>query len=93
MFPIQYDLLSATFQRPAEELYDHHHDPYEIRNLADDPRYRIHLERLRTNLNDWMRQTNDPGKNLRNVPRRSNGAALSSMQLQRMPNSNTRTSP
>ena len=83
MFPIQYDLLSATFKRPAEELYDHHHDPYEIRNLADDPRYSIHLERLRTRLNDWMRQTDDPGKNLRDVPRRSNGAALSSMQFQR----------
>jgi len=93
MFPIQYDLLSATFQRPTEELYDHHHDPYEIRNLVDDPRYHIHLERLRTRLNDWMRQTDDPGMNLRNVPRRSNGAAFSSMRLQQMPNRSMQTSP
>lgn len=76
MFPVQYGLLSLTFQRPPEELYDLHDDPCEIRNLIEDPRYRIHLERLRTTLNSWMRETRDPGHNLRNVPRRSNKPPL-----------------
>jgi len=80
IFPIQYNLLSLTFQRPAEELYDHHHDPFEMQNLVRDPRYHEHLERLRVTLNDWMQATTDPGKNLRNVPRRSKGAASSSMR-------------
>ena len=71
IFPIQYDLLSLTYQRPYEELYDLHSDPYELRNLVEEPRYNIHLERLRTKLNNWMRKTRDPGKDLRNVPRRS----------------------
>lgn len=78
IFPIQYDLLSLTFQRPDEELYDLHSDPYEIRNVVEDPRHHKYLERLRVTLNDWMQETEDPGKNLRNVPRRSNGAASSS---------------
>lgn len=83
IFPIQYDLLLKTFRRPGEELYDHHHDPFEIQNLADDRRYRIHLELLRIALNDWMQETNDPGKNLRNVPCRSNSATLSSVRRSR----------
>jgi hypothetical protein len=40
-------------RRPAEELYDCDNDPYEIRNLADDPAYRDELERLSGVLDDW----------------------------------------
>lgn len=43
-------------KRPVEELYDCVNDPYEIRNLADDPAYRVELERLRTVLDDWRDQ-------------------------------------
>lgn len=39
--------------RPAEELYDCMEDPYEIRNLADDPKYKDDLERLRSALDEW----------------------------------------
>ncbi|HZG83414.1 sulfatase-like hydrolase/transferase [Paenibacillus sp.] len=39
--------------RPAEELYDCESDPYEIRNLANDPLYREELERLRGALDAW----------------------------------------
>ncbi|MEK3910279.1 sulfatase-like hydrolase/transferase [Paenibacillus sp. FSL H7-0331] len=39
--------------RPVEELYDCVNDPYEMRNLAVDPSYRVDLERLRTVLDDW----------------------------------------
>ncbi|MDR6881871.1 sulfatase-like hydrolase/transferase [Bacillus sp. 3255] len=39
--------------RPVEELYDCESDPYELRNLADDPNYREELERLRTEMDAW----------------------------------------
>lgn len=39
--------------RPAEELYDVESDPYEIRNLADDPAYRAERDRLRAALDAW----------------------------------------
>jgi N-sulfoglucosamine sulfohydrolase len=71
MFPIQYGLLRQTFMRPAEELYDHHHDPYEMQNLAEDARYQAHLGRLRKTMGMWMQETRDPGLNLRKVKRRS----------------------
>jgi N-sulfoglucosamine sulfohydrolase len=74
-FPVQYGLLASTFRRPAEELYDHHHDPYEMQNLAENPCYGVHLERLRATLDDWMLETDDPGMELRSVPRRSDGAS------------------
>jgi arylsulfatase A-like enzyme len=39
--------------RPPEELYDCEQDPHETRNLAGDPAYREHLERLRAELEAW----------------------------------------
>ncbi len=46
---------------PPEELYDTEADPAEIRNLAQDPRYRPVLNRLRTALDVWMIETGDRG--------------------------------
>jgi arylsulfatase A-like enzyme len=40
-------------QRPAEELYDLKADPWEQRNLADDPAYRVFLGELREKLKAW----------------------------------------
>jgi len=42
-----------------EELYDLVNDPYELRNLAADPRYAEVLERLRNEHFDWARRTVD----------------------------------
>ena len=47
--------------RPAEELYDTHADPHQIRNLAADMAHRQTLERLRTTVADWMIRTADQG--------------------------------
>ena len=69
-FPLQYDLLKNIFNRPTEELYDLHNDPNEIYNLAEDNRYAHHLNRLRKALDQWMDETDDPGLNLHNIPRR-----------------------
>ena len=43
-----------------EELYDLVFDPMEHTNLASDLRAKTSLEEMRSRLNQWMRQTNDP---------------------------------
>ena len=51
-----------TFQhRPAEELYDLTKDPYELKNLADDPAQRRLLVSLADMLGAWMKQQGDRG--------------------------------
>ncbi len=47
--------------RPAEELYDLEKDPWETRNLADDPAYANIKKHLRQALQEWMIQTRDTG--------------------------------
>lgn len=47
--------------RPPEELYDLENDPFEINNLAGNPKYKSELEKLRSTLYDKMAEINDPG--------------------------------
>ncbi len=50
-----------TFAQPPEfELYDLEQDPWEFHNLAGDPEYAEQQQRLRSALEDWRRETNDP---------------------------------
>ena len=46
---------------PAEELYRVDEDPYEMNNLAENPKYDSVKKRLRTELERWMKEQNDPG--------------------------------
>ena len=48
--------------RPPEELYDVHQDPYEINNLAANPAYATKLAKMRGQLDDWMKATDDKGQ-------------------------------
>ena len=51
-----------TFQhRQAEELYDLTKDPYELKNLADDPAQWKLLASLREKLDTWMKKQGDRG--------------------------------
>lgn len=52
-------LFSPT--RPAEELYDWTTDPWQVRNLAADPKHARTLVELRARLDRWMKETNDHG--------------------------------
>jgi N-sulfoglucosamine sulfohydrolase len=47
--------------KPAEELYDTEADPWEVRNLADDPARRETLERMRGELRRWVLEIRDLG--------------------------------
>lgn len=45
---------------PRYQLYDLKTDPYEFRNLAEDPDYVEIRADLQERLNQWRRETNDP---------------------------------
>ena len=47
--------------RPAEELYDLSHDPFEMHNVAADPRFEQALKDFRQQLADWIVDTSDQG--------------------------------
>jgi N-sulfoglucosamine sulfohydrolase len=47
--------------RPAEELYDLAHDPWELKNLAAEPTHAERLKTLRTDLDTWMKANGDEG--------------------------------
>ncbi len=46
--------------RPAEELYDLDHDPWQLRNLAQDPSHAQVKADLAARLEAWMTETDDP---------------------------------
>ena len=47
--------------KPLEELFDTAADPHQIHNLADDPKHRPVLERLRAEHLKWVAETRDVG--------------------------------
>ena len=51
----------ALMRRPPRyQLYDLQADPYEFRNLTDDPKYADILAELKQQLTQWRVETNDP---------------------------------
>ena len=50
----------ATAKRPAEELYDLKRDPDQTENVAGRPEHRAAQQRLREELDRWLRETGDP---------------------------------
>jgi N-sulfoglucosamine sulfohydrolase len=49
-------------EKPKEELYDSIADPHEVNNLADDPKFKPQLERMRAAHEQFMKQTKDLGE-------------------------------
>ena len=47
-------------KRPKEELYLIYEDPYQLNNLADDPKHAAHLKLLRSRIDRVMKHSNDP---------------------------------
>ncbi|MGZ0708541.1 sulfatase family protein [Coraliomargarita sp. W4R53] len=51
----------STMEQPPEfEFYDIGNDPYETKNLIEDPTFKEHIIELQSALKDWRIQTNDP---------------------------------
>jgi arylsulfatase A-like enzyme len=59
--PLQERILFAP-TRPKEELYDLKADPFEVKNLADDPGARETLDAMRGRLDRWIAKTGDKGQ-------------------------------
>jgi arylsulfatase A-like enzyme len=57
-YPRLYDLSFG--KRPAEELYDNRSDPYQMKNLAEDPKYAETLRKLSEQLTQHLKATGDP---------------------------------
>ena len=47
--------------KPKEELYDSESDPWEVKNLINDPKYATQLDALRTECDAWLERTHDKG--------------------------------
>ena len=47
--------------KAKEELFDTELDPFELRNLADNPKYSNKLKELRNECENWMQQIGDKG--------------------------------
>jgi uncharacterized sulfatase len=54
-------LSYAGPRKPLEELYDSEADPWQLRNLAADPRRRAVLEKMRSRLRAWLTDSRDLG--------------------------------
>lgn len=55
-------IVKHYHERPKEELYDLVADPFELRNLAVDPKHAEPLKKLATELDAWMKAQGDLGK-------------------------------
>lgn len=58
--PAQAKFCAPT--KPTEELYDLLNDPEELHNLAADDKYRKTLKKLRSILENWIKETGDKGQ-------------------------------
>jgi uncharacterized sulfatase len=56
------DLTYRYQHRPAEELYDVVNDPFEMNNIAENPKYSTVKEELKNKLLKWMNQQGDEGQ-------------------------------
>ncbi len=54
-------LHDAYINRPAVELYNDLNDPYNLNNLAEDPKYAGLISQLRKKLDEWMIYCGDTG--------------------------------
>jgi hypothetical protein len=54
------DRLAFYLFRAPHELYHIVNDPGSMQNLADDPNFASHRQRLQRALLEWMVETNDP---------------------------------
>ncbi|MEJ1242398.1 sulfatase [Chryseolinea sp. T2] len=54
-------LVRRFEKRPRMEFYDISKDPFELKNLADDPAYKSQIRAYETKLHEWMLSQDDRG--------------------------------
>jgi N-sulfoglucosamine sulfohydrolase len=54
-------LTNRIVHRPAVEFYDMNKDPYELNNLALEPKYQATIKEMQQKLEQWMKQQGDSG--------------------------------
>ncbi|MCE7066640.1 sulfatase [Dyadobacter sp. CY326] len=54
-------ILNRFTNRPPIEFYDTQQDPFESKNLANDPAYKQIIAKLKQELDAWMKQQGDEG--------------------------------
>lgn len=54
-------LADRFVHRPAVEFYDHRKDPWELNNLASNPKYASRIAAMRHELHRWMEEQGDRG--------------------------------
>jgi arylsulfatase A-like enzyme len=54
-------LTNRIVHRPAVEFYDMQKDPYELKNLSEEPKYQAMIKDYKTKLSAWMEQQGDSG--------------------------------
>ena len=59
--PHTYKLVKRYMRRPAEQLYHTVQDKYEMNNLVGDKSQATRLNRMRAELDRWMKSQGDPG--------------------------------
>lgn len=59
--PFAAERVRMENERPPEELYDLVNDPFELKNLAEDPTHAPMLRTMRGKLEAWMKQQGDAG--------------------------------
>lgn len=57
--PVQMKWFST--RKPVEELYNIKNDPWELNNLANDPGYKTQLEKMRMEMDNWLKRVDDKG--------------------------------
>jgi uncharacterized sulfatase len=57
-------MVTRYMRRPAEQLYDVENDPFEMSNLAGDPKHAAIRSELAAALDRWQREQGDPGAEL-----------------------------
>jgi len=55
-------LMNKYIQRPEIEFYDKKNDPWELTNLAEEPKYATRIATMKDELQRWMQSQGDPGE-------------------------------
>jgi arylsulfatase A-like enzyme len=63
---LQQNLLLSR-KRAKEELYDLKNDPWELTNLAGEPKHSKILQKMRKTLDQWIIETKDNGQNVESM--------------------------